>query len=240
MQDILTKGRTMTKETEYFLNLLTPENSSIIANHVADIMGPKGTEPNPIKDLDAKFDLVQGKMLKTDDVNTWFKFDAQLPLIRDIIDNGLSNPKVEANDELIKKYDAFLKQTGLIFRTPALQKKIGDALRKNLLGDAPEFVFPLTNIQVNYFEIGDLPPIDYTLKIKKEGPSHLPAVSVNQDLFEEFLRSGKRANEVIAERKAAGDERYKYVVEATEKKYLYEVNLELYVDYSPSEKAKNA
>jgi hypothetical protein len=110
---------------------------------------------------------------------------------------------------------------------------LADKIRKAVLGDAPKDIFPLETIKVINFDIGETPEIDYVLVIEKAAPQHTISQSVNQDLFSEHLKTNKDLATIIQEKKEAGDNRYEYITGASKKKWFFDCQLDLFVDYSP-------
>lgn len=205
--------------------LLTEQNADKIATYIVKRFDQDGSKEN----IDYDFDLKNGKMDSTI-INTSFKFDTQSGTLLNKIKNmicSLENITDKQNEIIL----SFLIKIKDILNTK-YKNQLANNIRKVVLNNAPEDSFPLSNTSVINFEVGETPPIDYIVVVQKEAPSNDIAGGVGQLLMKEHTKSGKELNEIIAEKKASGDPNYKYVTGAYKRKWYFECQLDMFVDYS--------
>ncbi len=221
----------MSKEQE-FLSLITYEKSEELAKYIIDIFGQKENETDIEKNIDVDFHLKGGLMEKDGlkATNTWFKFDTKEDtLCRKILD-FLCDDEIDV-DVVREQFEIFRHDVEAILESK-YEEQIREKLRKHVFPDSPEILFPLSEIKVNFLEISERPQIDFTVNIQKCAPPGEQTSPVAQDLMDTFLVTGEDLNDIITRKKAEGNENYKYVVGVKKTKAFYEVNLDLYVDFS--------
>lgn len=123
-----------------------------------------------------------------------------------------------------------------------------DTIRKNVrrlvMKDSDECLFPLSDIKLKYIDIIDaseLPlSVTHMIRVNKLPLDESDVVStttqVGPELIAEVEKTGKDLNDIIKSKKESGDLKYKYVLDAEWVKYLYEFYLIMDVDYSPISK----
>lgn len=213
-----------------FEELFTAANAEEVAKYIVSICGEGNENSTPPQNIDYDFKLVAGKFISKE-VNTWFKFDtAEGTLLRTIRDT-IADETIEATPERIEKFDLFIKMVSVLLETkyaPELLAKI----RKNVVNNLPPEVMPLAKVEVKVFEVSDLPALDWVVAIKKLSPKDYVAPGVAQEIISIALETGEEPANIIRRKKEEGDNRFKYVDTAYKKKYWYECQLDLYVDYS--------
>lgn len=221
----------MSKEQE-FLSLINHEKAEELAKYIVDIFGTKENEIDLEKNIDVNFHLKAGQMEKdgNQNTNTWFKFDTQEgTLCRKILD-FLCDEELDA-EEVREQFETFRNSVESIIESK-YSNVLREKIRKYVFPSSPEILFPLKEIKVNFLEISEKPPIDFTIAIQKCSPPGEQTSQVSQDLLNTYLETREDLNDIVARKKAEGNENYKYVVGVKKTKAFYEVNLDLYVDFS--------
>ena len=207
--------------------ILTDENAVKVAGYIVD----RFNDTSDDQMVDYEFDLNKGKMT-SNEINTNFKFDTRpdtfLREIKDAICGTEDMTKVDGDNIL-----SFLIKIRDILNTE-YQEQIADMVRHRVLNDATKEMFPLTTINIVNVEIGDLPDIDFLIVVQKSSPQGLISGSLSQELMNEHVATGKSLNDIIAEHKATGDKSYQYISGAYKRKYYFEYQIDMFVDYTPS------
>lgn len=219
-----------TKNQEFFA-LLTSENAENLAKYIANNIGLKTDEMERTVEVD--FHLKEGNMEKKEsqETNTWVKFDTkENTLCRQILD-FLCDEEVEPEETLLEQSEDFRQLT-----EEMLQNKYSDIIKEKIkqtvFPDTPPQIFPMKDFKVMFLEIAEKPKIDYTLSVKKEAPKDYISTPVANELIQEHLSTGEEYETIIKRKQEEGNEAYKYVIGVTKNKAFYEVNLDLYIDYS--------
>lgn len=229
-------------ETDY-KSLLTDENAIEVAKWIVESFKNEGNQDS----IDHKFDISKGMMKKVD-VNTWYKFDtkdgtvlrkikeALFPKEEDEIDESqLSDEAKEELDRRNKeKFDLVL--AWLIKVKNVINDKYVDDLREKVretvLKNAPPQLFPLKKVEVINLELADPDPDgDYIIVVNKKGPAGSES-GASAALMQEHINTGKDLDKIIEEKKAANDPKFMYVTGAYKKKFAYECEVDIFVDYS--------
>jgi len=214
-------------------DLLTPETAEEVAKYIADNFG----ESNEKRLLDCDFHLSKGSF-HSENVNTWFKIDYEgKGTLRDII-NHISEGNMELTEERIALFDKWKSMISVLLETK-FKKTITNKLRKFLLGDLPKEVMPLENMRVDFLEISEKPKHDYLLTINKlldkntfeEGPERLSEI-----IFRISDETGEDPVDVANRLKKEGDKRFQCVQNVEKRKHFYEIELDLWIDYSLASK----
>lgn len=181
--------------------------------------------------IDYEFDLSKGKLV-SEDINTNLKFDSYpdtfLANIRDTI-CGKEDMTKDDGDIIL----SFLIKIRDILNSE-YKEQLKDIIRKKVLGEVDKEVFPLNRVQVINVEIGDLPDVDFLIVVQKSSPHGTISHSLSQELMNEHVETGKDLNDIIKYHQANGDEKYKYISGAYKRKYYFEYQVDMFVDYTPS------
>jgi hypothetical protein len=187
--------------------------------------------------IDHNFVLSKGKV-QSNDANTDFVFD----LPRDSEAYGLlkaiyaKDIKDEDNDNI----EEFIKKV-CVCLTDEHSRGIRDTLRAKVIGDVPEKIVPIETIEVLSIELVDYSAVDednkYVLNYHK-----VPGVPVNMQALTTFVTNAKEndadktISQIINEERLKGNKIFEGIL-GVEKanKYLWDVNIALYADYSFSD-----
>ena len=230
------------------VSTLTAENAKIATKEIVDTFIKKGDESNIEIDYKITFGVASSH-----DTNTIFKFNfVENSFLSQLAEVAASVEEL-SNDE----HDAMLAFEKMIINE--IEDKYFDTIKAKLRGFTPldhdkmskinpitrqkilETIFPMKNSKIVscFFNLLFVPDGDdgYILMVNKNSPKPgLSTTSVSNDLIKRHSETGKNFDEIIKDRKAAGDDQYKYVVSVTKKYYEYQCQLSLHVDYSPAPK----
>jgi len=210
------------------LQALSQKNVEKIALEILNRICEGNTDDNC---LDYDFELNQGNM-KSDNVNTNFKFDIRKKSILDKVQQILYTEE-NITEENTQHIIDFLKNIKDVLNKK-YKSKLSEAIRQTILGGADKKAFPLDDIEVVNIEIGSKPEVDYVLVIQKMTPKYGQTPRVNENLIQEHEKTGKPLEEIIQEKKEQGDERYKYVTGAYKRKWFFDCQVDIFVNYSLS------
>jgi hypothetical protein len=226
-------------ENQNINDILLDENVKKVATEILSSFN----EDNRENSIDHDFSLKNGKMISKES-NTFFTFtpkkDTLLNLIaqkiRDIEITEKLTKEVKTFEDKVKKY---INDNMSYF----FAQKIRDVILKANSNTGPvpiSVLFPLKTIKVISFELNMSfdPEKDggYTITIQKQvpkGTKYVPSKSVANDMIQTRLSTEKDYDQIIKEKKEAGDIDYKYITGYYKKYYEEEYSLSLYVDYSP-------
>lgn len=188
-----------------------------------------------ICEFDFEWDLSDGKMI-SNAVNTSIKFDFPTNSILKPILLSIEQIEDVLSDEDYDILSGLFQNISEDFRSNYLEK-LKPILRNKVLGDAPENVFPMEEIKLVSIDIGNKPPCDYVIVVQRMVPQDVIADGgksgkVTEELGEIHTTTGKDLNDIIAEFKENGNDRFKYVTSAYKRQYWFECQLNLWVDYS--------
>lgn len=178
--------------------------------------------------------------------NTNFQFDTQVnkeshKTIISIIDSIKNQEEISVDEELL--FVDFLKDVrGLL--NDKYNKEISNIIREKALRQKEESA-PLSIVKVINVEIGPLPDPSrgegsaYLISVQKavEKSNFNKSGNVSADLTSRFEQTGKHPDEIVKERHESNDPLYKDVISASLKKFVFEVRIDLFVDYSLSKPA---
>jgi hypothetical protein len=228
----------MTLSRKDFLELLDEENAKSIAAYIVEILDH---DPDHFKLIDYDFDLSGGTMqnkatdLETANPNTWFKFDAlNNTILRQIIDYMKNCEEEEIDAEIVSKFKWF-RDTISISIESEYRDEFRNKLRSKIFKESiPAEIVPMDVFSIVSIEItpNDMPYDTISVKKMVDPESPTPE-SVSKDIFQ-GLAEGKTPEQIIAEKQALGDERFMNIVEIKVVKNRYEVELDIYVDFSLS------
>lgn len=224
--------------------LLTKDNADKVAKHIVNCIRSSDGEH---VDLDCEFQMLEGEFI-TDDVNTWIKFDLHNDLflqeLKDIQTAMYSDTKGRPDSELRAKanlFDTWIKLVSSLLETK-YKKQVTGKIRQHLLPNTDEHLMPMDKIKIQIIEIsefGDSPIADKLMNIEKlVNPKDPESPSLASEIYALVDETGMMPDEIIEKKKAEGDPNYENVVGVQLNKHFYEVNIELFVDYSLNPETK--
>ena len=225
--------------------LLTIENSTKVAEEIVAQMEALVAKENfdydfhvNPKTLKMSYDEEMLSLpLEEWEANSNFQFDANKEgMIRQII-NAISNEETITEETELSFVDFLMDIRSSL--NDLHKNRIANAIRSRVLKLSAEAV-PMNILAIINVEIGPLPDprkgegSPFLLSVQKmtSKEAFSQASSVSDDLLSRCVETGLDPNDVIAERKSAGDERYASIVGATLKKIVFEVRVDMFVDYS--------
>ena len=224
--------------------LLTKDNADKVAKHIVNCIRPSDGEH---VDLDCDFQMVQGQFV-TEDVNTWIKFD----LINDLSIKELKDiqkamyaetdgrPESELRAE-VNLFDTWRQLVGSLLETK-YKKQVTQKVRQHLLPNTDEYLMPMDEVKVQLIEIsdyGDSPIADKLMSIEKlVDPNSPESPGLSIEIYNLVDETGMMPDEIIKMKKEEGDPNYENVEGVKLTKHFYEINVELYIDYSLNPETK--
>lgn len=218
-----------------------------VAEDIVELMDKVANDDN----LEVDFRLSGGKMVGSlKSPNTWFKADAlpgtKLQEVKDTIAETVGENFDEKDEaardrmyERVEVIDLFRDKVRIVLNSGLFHDRVANTMRRVALGNVPRQLVPFDTIRFLEIEIGEACPDDYIISIQKmakidqvTGQFIEPPQSVNQDLFETHRETGKSFEDIIAEKKAAGDPRYECVAGVLKKRYSFEVHCRIAADFS--------
>ena len=205
-----------------------------IAKHIVEVMRREADDET----LDYNFHITgaTGKMWVSEayaERNCWFKFDTKPhSVLREVMkaefDADCNNAEYEFIEDFHRKIcDQFVS---------AHAHDVEHILRDKIFMGKNA---PLRLIKATAFEIVPLGDIEnYQILIEKNIPQSVlaaggdPSAGISQELFRINAETGKGYNQIVREKKAAGDPKYKYVGQITTKKMYWEAQIDMFVDFS--------
>jgi len=227
----MTKVKSVAKD---FDRLLNDKNVKYIAEYIVNSIGD--LEEVFEQSLDYEFDLKGGQVIGKDIANTFYNFDTNDETVLNKIVSYMNLLTDKEVKDRIESFDRFRKDVGEYIENN-LKIKLEEKIRKHILNNSSKELFPLRSINILDFELSDKPEIDYVIVVQKNAPPGVETPPVSQELIE-LSKTGRDFKDIIAEKKASGDPKYRYVSGAYKKKYWYEVRLNMYVDYSAKKKGQ--
>lgn len=216
--------------SEYFQSLLNEDNANTIAKFLSENLGEGDLNSDPPQLLDFDFKLQKGVFL-SGNVNTWFKIDAPKGSVADKIIEVLSNDKFEPSPDDVVKFTTFLSLVSNLLET-SFSEDIKNKIRINMLRNVSKEVMPLKEIRVVNFELNDLPSKDWVLSVEKMVGVNSLTQSVAYEIMDQIDITKETPEQFIARKKKEGDPKYENVKNAYKKKYWFNMELDLWVDYS--------
>jgi len=232
-------------------SLLSLKNAKECAKYISQRF-LSGNEIDKKEALDYEYDMHEGNMTIDENnirKNTVYQFDSEKDTLTNNIIEAFYHDSKEnmPTKEDFDKLDSFLIKVSEI-----LEKKHSDeirqAIRKRVLNNSSEELVPLKNIKICSVEFSN-PPYDYNIVVNKMVPVKKEVLSkakkasdifdknnkeesVAKDLMEAHTKTGRDLDFIIAQKKAMGDERYRYVVGAKKEKNYYKCCVNIWCDYS--------
>lgn len=186
--------------------------------------------------LDYSYDLSKGKV-KGNGANTWFTFDLKEGIAYDFMKAMYAR---EVLDEESKHLDLFIGQVATHL-TNGYTDKMRDIVRSAIVPTSDPKVVPLTKVEVLGIEIVDYSSVGkeqkYMLKFIKLPDIPINMLAVNSRIMEvQDANPNMEVSEIIYKERLAANPIFDAVL-GVEKgdKYLWDVQVAMFVDYSFSE-----
>ncbi len=187
--------------------------------------------------IDHNFVLEKGKV-EGDDANTNFVFDLPRNSEAYAFLKAMYAEEVEEDDD--EKIIEFVKEV-CVRLTDEHAPVIRNTIRSKVIGDTPEEVVPIKRLEVMAVELVDYSAVDeddkYVMKFHK-----MPGVPVNMQALMAFIMNAKENDDrkttaqVIDEERLKGNKLFEGMLGVDRAdKYLWDVNIVLYADYSFSD-----
>ena len=214
--------------TEYLNDSFLKEISDIIKGCLKD-------NP-PASKWDYKFDLVSGK-IASKQPNTWFMFDA-----KDGGDNLVEFTKALYDRELTEEeniaINSFMSKIALSLMDSSNCQNLRDQIRKSVMPHSDPRFFPLQEIYVESIDVVDFAGIKdehkHLVKWKK-----MPGYSLNIKKITEYINNLENKDstsivDIVKHEIQNANPLFEGVlgVEVGDK-YLFDINISFFVDYSP-------
>ncbi len=230
----------MTKKIYTFLN--DPQNVFKLSDEIASDFINKACKEN----LNFSFDIAKGTgKLKTRQPNTFLCYDPDPGGFTHQFKKALHHEDLkdlEENSEeekkLVKDINEFIKKVAEEIIS-GYSLSIRETIRKIVLPKSNEKMIPLSKIEIITIDIADydsIPePAKYLLKVGKQANTMVDTGEVTKLIHERQEETGQTVEEVFELEKRKESRLFKNVlaVELGER-YLYDVSLTLFVDYSLS------
>ena len=197
--------------------------------------------------VDYSFDIAKGTgKIKIVEQNTFFSFDTDTGTILEKFKKALFNDDLEGLTQaqeamLIEDVGEYLKEVAV----SVIDRSIGDirtALRKNIMPNSKPEDFPFERIYITSIDIADFSsfaePHKYLLRIGKR-----PGAFINTDVVIQYVQNrqeetGMTPEEVLEEGKREENPIFAEITSIEQgEKYLYDVAVSMFVDYSLAEKS---
>lgn len=220
--------------SDEFKKLFTAENAKLVAEEVLDAFEDVNDEAGK-KVVDYDFRWSQGQFISPE-VNTTFKFDTEKGTLLNKMMILLCDPDSEPTVENIETFDDFRNKVKYYLENDYKDLFLGK-IRDQVL-KLPANVVPLENMQVKEFEITDTPDVDYTLVVEKNASQSFTPGLFAKEITEIAMDTGEEPMEIVNRKREENggmdnpDNMWAYIENAYKRKYLYEVQLDLFVDYS--------
>jgi hypothetical protein len=206
-----------------------------IAKELVVIFVKKGSNAN----MDYHFDLSEGQM-QGKKRNTFFSCDVNPGTFLETFKEAAFNEDLKGiseKEELqLQKDIASYMQKVCVDITENYSIELRKKIRNIVLPDSDEFAIPLTTIQVQDVDVMDCTPIPeptrYLLKIGKNEGVSLDTKDITEFVYTQQEKTGKTVEQIFQKEKNKNPLFEK--VESLEQgeKYMYEVNMVMFVDYS--------
>jgi hypothetical protein len=252
-------------------NLLTDENALRVAEDILNAIEKKGNKDTLDFDFRVKNGIMEKSFISNKDLlhvlepihglqvpspNTWFSFDTNLDSMLGYIKDTICS-LIEKEEILDKEYElipGFLKKViNLINQNEKLNNRLKNILRKIVLDNGDEILFPLKDTKLILFEFGSKE--DYGDMIKVKNYSRVNKATgkfigeksgVAKDLLQRRRDMGYSRNDdtkkiysdIVIQQRAEKNPIYENVLPedieiVTEAK---ECHVDIFADYSPLEK----
>jgi len=199
------------------------------------------------KTIDYSFDIAKGTgKIKVVEPNTFFNFDTDEGTVLDKFKKALFYEDLEGLTQdqenlLIEDVSEYLKEVASMIMQK-YEQIVRDCVRKNIMPDSNEKDFPFERIFITSIDVADwssIPePQKYLLRIGKK-----PGSFINTDVVINYIQTrqeetGLSVKEIFDEEKETKNPMFKDILDIEQgEKYLYDINVTLFVDYSLADKS---
>jgi len=231
----------MKTKIESFLE--NKSNIDILAKEIAVSFSKYSSTEN----IDYSFDIGKGTgKIKSKQPNTSFYFDTIEGTSLDILkkylfDKDLANIEKESEEEknLMMNVVSFLSKVGKKI-DKNYKDTIEESLRKTILPNTSKKDFPLDEIEIISIDIADYSSIPesnkYFLRIGKLPDTSIDTEKIITYVNDQQEKTGKTVQDILEEEKEKNNRLFHNVIDIElGRKYLYDVNITLFANYSLSE-----
>jgi len=219
-------------------------NKELIKEIAKEVAGAFKTKANA-DNIEYSFDIVQGTgKIKNMNANTQFSFDPELDsklneLKKALFDEDLSHIEKDSEEEaeLMNKVTEFIREVcaEINFSYEDILQKV---IRDVVLPNSQSIDIPLETIEILSLDIADYDsvpePEKYMLRVGKVPDSNIETSKVVVLIHDRQEETGKTVQEIFEEEKLANP-LFKFVTSVERgEKFLYDINVILYIDYSLS------
>lgn len=200
--------------------------------------------------IDYSFDIAKGTgLIKTVESNTFFNFDTEDSTSlgkfkKALFDEDLEGLTKDQENLLIEDVSEYLKEVSSYIMEKH-KTDVRDAIRKNIMPNSTIEDFPFEKIFITSIDIADwssIPePQKHLLKIGKK-----PGAFINTDVIINYVQNrqeetGLSVSEICHAEKEANNPLFSEITDIEQgDKYLYDINVVMFVDYSLAEKSMKA
>jgi len=197
--------------------------------------------------IDYSFDIAKGTgKIKVVEPNTFFNFDTEdgstlEEFKKALFCDDLAGLTQNQENMLVEDVSEFLKEVSAAIIDKHKQE-VRDNIRKNIMPDSRPKDFPFEKIFITSIDIADwssIPePQKYLLRIGKE-----PGAFIRTDVIINYIQNrqeetGKSVEEIFKEEKIEKNPLFTQITDIEQgDKYLYDINVTMFVDYSLAEKS---
>ena len=195
--------------------------------------------------VDYSFDIAKGTgKIKVVEPNTFFNFDTEEGSVLDEFKKALFTDDLEGLTQaqenlLIEDVSEYLKEVATCIMNK-YEADVRDNIRKNIMPDSRPEDFPFERIFITSIDVADwssIPePQKYLLRIGKN-----PGAFVNTDVVINYIQgkqedTGRDVSDIFKEEKESNNPLFEDIIGIEQgDKYLYDINVTMFVDYSLAE-----
>lgn len=230
-------------DKEIYKQLKEEEVISELADDIIEAFRTKMNQDT----IDYSFDIAKGTgKIKTIEPNTFFNFDTKEGSALDkfkksLFAEDLGNLTQNEEAMLIEDVSEFLKEVAVMM-IGKYEQDMRDTLRKNIMPGSSPKDFPFERMFIASIDIADwssIPePQKHLLRISKN-----PGAFINTDVVINYVQNrqeetGMSVADIFAKEKEERNPLFEDIVDIEQgDRYLYEINVAMFVDYSLAEKS---
>jgi len=230
-------------DKKIYTYLKDEEVISALADDIIDAFNTRMTKDT----VDYSFDIAKGTgKIKVVEPNTFFNFDSIEGTVLDEFKKALFNDDLEGLTQdqenlLVEDVSEYLKEVATCIMKK-YESDVRDNIRKNIMPDSKPEDFPFERIFITSIDVADwssIPePQKYLLRIGKQ-----PGAFINTDVVINYIQgrqedTGLSISEIFQEEKESNNPLFEEIVDIEQgDKYLYDINVTMFVDYSLAEKS---
>ena len=229
----------MDKKIDKFLN--SNGRMKKVAQEIVEAFIKEANKDN----IEYSFDIAKGTgRVKNKQPNTIFSFDTKSGTLLEELKKALFNEDLaeikqgsEEDKKLMNKVTKFLEKMAEEINFNYIEE-LQDTIRKVVLPTSKEEDIPLNEITINSIDISDFSsipePSKYTLKIGKLPDTNIDTAEITKYVHERQERNNKTVQEIFEEEKNTNSLFQNIIALESGSKYLYDISITLFVDYSLS------